>query len=158
MQHIDIHRTDNSDDVIKQVDDMTKSGMITETQRNAVDTDAIAGFFASPLGMRLKAAKDYRREFDFYMLVPAREAEPTADENGGDVMVQGIADCLFFDGDEIVLIDYKTDRVSAESAQRRSEMYRIQTDYYARGLSAVLGAPVTEKYLYFLNCGTAVKM
>lgn len=92
------------------------------------------------------------------MLVPAREAEPTAGENGGDVMVQGIADCLFFDGDEIVLIDYKTDRVSAESAQRRSEMYRIQTDYYARGLSAVLGAPVTEKYLYFLNCGTAVKM
>lgn len=158
MQHIDIHRTDNSDDVIKQVDDMTKSGMITETQRNAVDTDAIAGFFSSPLGMRLKAANDYRREFDFYMLVPAREAEPTADENGGDVMVQGIADCLFFDGDGIVLIDYKTDRVSAESAQRRSEMYRIQTDYYARGLSAVLGAPVTEKYLYFLNCGTAVKM
>lgn len=158
MQHIDIYRTDSVDDIVKQVDDMTDSGMISPTQRNAVDTDAIAGFFSSRLGNRLKAAKDYRREFDFYMLVPAKEAEPAADENGGDVMVQGIADCFFFDDDGIVLIDYKTDRVSAEGAQKRSEMYRIQTDYYARGLSAVLGMPITEKYLYFLNCGTTVKM
>lgn len=158
MQHIDIHRTDGADDIISQINDMTNSGMINRAQRDAVDIKAIAAFFESPLGTRLKAARDYRREFDFYMLVPAKEAEPTADENGGDIMVQGIADCLFFEEDGIVLIDYKTDRVSADGVQKRSEMYRIQTDYYARGLTEVLGMPITEKYLYFLNCGAAVKM
>ena len=90
---------------------------------------------------------------------PPEEAEPSLDTTGAeDVILQGIADCFFYTDDGIVLIDYKTDRVSKSGAALRSEAYRVQMEYYARGLSAIFNLPVKERYLYFLSCGEVVKV
>ena len=113
----------------------------------------------SDLGTRLRNAEKIEREFDFYMLVPPSELDSSIkSEYADDIILQGIADCFFYDGDGIVLIDYKTDRVGKDGATKRSERYRVQIDYYAKGLSEILGLPVKEKYLYFLNCLEAVAM
>lgn len=159
LQHIDFNKTATAAEVEIQTDEMVKRGMITDTQRAIVDTDAVFGFFNSELGRRLKKAEKSEREYDFYMLVPPSEADAEFSGDGAeDIILQGIADCIFYEDDGIVLVDFKTDRVSNESAHKRSEFYRIQTDYYARGLEAALGTVVKEKYLYFLNCGETVKM
>lgn len=153
MQHIDISRTDSAEAVTEQIDAMAAGGMITEAQRLAVNDSAIFGFFDSDLGKRLKAARQFEREFDFYMQVSAEEIGSRAD---GKVLVQGIADCFFEEDGELVLIDYKTDRVSSEKCAARAEMYRVQMNYYSKGLSDVLGKRVKERYIYFLNCSTVV--
>lgn len=159
LQHIDTKRTETYTNVEKQVEEMTASGMISTRQRGAVDVEAIFGFFDSELGKRLKASKRVEREFDFYMLVsPDEIGENISCGNAEDVILQGIADCFFFEDDGAVLIDYKTDRVGRSGAEARSEIYRVQIEYYARGLEAIFGVPIKEKYLYFLNCGEAVKM
>ena len=159
MQHLDISKTETEQQIKEQTEDMIKSGMLTLKQGAAVDTAAVFGFFESEIGKRLKNAERFEREYDFYMLISPEEAESKLDTTGAeDVILQGIADCFFYTDDGIVLIDYKTDRVSKSGAALRSEAYRVQMEYYARGLSAIFNLPVKERYLYFLSCGEVVKV
>ena len=159
LQHLDLKNCETEDKILAQIEAMVDSGMITKQQKEAVNTATITSFFMSDLGTRLRNAEKIEREFDFYMLVPPSELDSSIkSEYADDIILQGIADCFFYDGDGIVLIDYKTDRVGKDGATKRSERYRVQIDYYAKGLSEILGLPVKEKYLYFLNCLEAVAM
>ncbi len=159
LQQLDISRTDNEQQIKQQTEELILRGVISKNQGDAVNISAICGFFASELGQRLKRAKRVEREFDFYMLIPPDEVGADLCTDGADdIILQGIADCFFYEDDAVVLIDYKTDRVGRDSAAKRSEIYRMQIDYYARGLADILKVPVKEKYIYFLNCSTAVKM
>ena len=72
------------------------------------------------------------------------------------VVVQGIADCVFVENGELVIVDYKTDRV--KSPAELVERYRAQLDVYARALSAVLQLPVRECLLYSFALGQVVKI
>ncbi len=157
MQHIDIAKTNSKAEIEKQIEKMTENNVITKAQAEAVDVDAVFKFFESILGIRLKSAEHFEREFDFYMLVKPDEVE-SGMEIGEDVILQGIADCFFYEDDGIVLIDYKTDRVNEYTAKERSKRYALQIEYYAKGLEKILKKRVKEKYLYFLNCDTAIKM
>lgn len=159
LQHLEVQKTSTFDDIKEQVNEMVKKGMLTQKQGEAVNINSVYGFFNCELGKRLKSAKKFEREFDFYMLVPPNEIDKAVDGSDADeIILQGIADCFFYENDGIVLIDYKTDRVGKGGAEKRSEIYKIQLEYYARGLSEILDMPVKEKYIYFLNCGEAVKM
>ncbi len=159
IQHIDENKTNSLKDVEEQIEDMVKKAIINVEQRSVVDTNSIYKFFSSDIGIRLKNADRVEREFDFYMLADYNEIDKNANSEFAEpVILQGISDCFFYEGDEIVLIDFKTDRVDANTMGKRAEAYRLQLDYYSRGLSKVLGVNVKEKYLYFLNCGELVKM
>ena len=93
------------------------------------------------------------------MLVPPTELDESINTDmSDDIILQGIADCFFFENDGIVLIDYKTDRVSENNAAKRAKSYETQIEYYSAGLSAIFDLPVKERYIYFLNCKTAVKL
>ena len=60
--------------------------------------------------------------------------------------MQGIIDVYFEEEDGIVVVDYKTDRVSApEELVRR---YAKQLHYYAEVLERLTGKSVKEKIIY----------
>ena len=69
------------------------------------------------------------------------------DEQG--TLLQGVIDCAFLEGDAWVLVDYKTDRISDESAF--IARYQLQLDWYARALNRITGKPVKAKYLYAIG-------
>ena len=67
-------------------------------------------------------------------------------------MLQGVADCVLEEDDGLVLIDFKTDRVTdAETLRSR---YAQQLQLYAQALAGYFGKPVRERLLYstHLNC------
>ena len=64
------------------------------------------------------------------------------------VLVQGIIDAWFYEGDQIVLLDYKTDRVLKGQEQKLKERYQAQLDYYAKALKQTTGHEVKEKIIY----------
>ena len=160
IQHINFAETETLEQIKAQMKKMVQSGLISSRQHDAVDAEKIFGFFKHSLGKRLVHAQRAEREFDFYMEIPAGEIIPELTDGDRDekILLQGIADCFFYDGDGIVLIDYKTDRVSALKAPERAERYRIQIDCYTRGLESILKLPIKERYLYFLHCRTAVEV
>ncbi|HHY38829.1 MAG TPA: helicase-exonuclease AddAB subunit AddA [Clostridia bacterium] len=77
---------------------------------------------------------------------------------GEIIVVQGVIDCLLVSDDGITLIDYKTDRVSAEDISAVIEKYRVQLQLYSRAVERILCRPVTEKYLYFFSLGREIAL
>ena len=62
------------------------------------------------------------------------------------ILIQGIIDAYIEYEDEIILIDYKTDRVRKEDTL--ITRYSIQLDYYARALSMMKQKKVAEKIIW----------
>ncbi len=110
------------------------------------DPDALTladQFRKSPLGRRAAAANPIEREFDFLMEV----------EN---LVLRGQIDLWFEDRGKIVLVDYKTDRVTAAEAPARAEQYAVQLRLYALALERLTGRPPDEAFVYLLRPNIAV--
>jgi ATP-dependent exoDNAse (exonuclease V) beta subunit len=58
----------------------------------------------------------------------------------------------------LVVIDFKTDDISAGQVSRRAELYRQQLNLYARAASAILKSESTAKWLHFLTPSCAIKL
>ena len=56
------------------------------------------------------------------------------------------------------MVDFKTDRVTADEVPQRAEVYRLQLDAYAGALSRILERPVTERILYFFACDEEISL
>ena len=62
------------------------------------------------------------------------------------VLIQGIIDVYFEEDGDIVVADYKTDRV--EEGAELIRRYQVQLDYYAEALERLTGKKVKEKIIY----------
>ena len=134
---------------------LVADGFLTPHQAEVLPQDKIDRFFASELYARMSASPDCRREFHFTVTVPADAVtdEPLRFE-GEEVLVQGIADCVFREGDGLVLLDYKTDRIS--DPQALVDRYRSQLQFYKKALEQIFDLPVTQAVLYSLHLGETV--
>jgi ATP-dependent helicase/nuclease subunit A len=70
------------------------------------------------------------------------------------IVVQGIIDILIQTKNGLIVIDFKTDNVTAKQAVQRAELYRRQLELYSRAASAILKSNVLAKWLYFLAPAT----
>ena len=83
-----------------------------------------------------------------------REA-PVAIPVGGGVL-EGFIDLLYQDEDGLVVVDYKTDAVSAEEVEQTAQRYRLQAGSYALAVERATGERVSQVILLFLRPGEAV--
>ena len=74
------------------------------------------------------------------------------------IMVQGIIDAFFCDGENIVLIDYKTDAVPSGNGQELAKKYQAQLDQYAMALERLTGKKVSEKIIYSFTLGLEIPL
>lgn len=138
-----------------------KRGAFAVIEAAEIDLDSIAWFYATPLGMRLRGA-DCRvlREWPFVIGVEPQRYDPAASaRDAGDfVLVRGIIDCLFDDGDGWEILDYKTDRVSGDALTARADVYRGQVDIYTRAVELTWPRKVTRRWLAFLSAREIVEL
>lgn len=147
MQMIDLKGDLSAEGIRTQINGLVEREIIAPDLATAIDISAVAGFFALPLGQRMLASRDVRRELPFGILLRAKDYYPDADEE--EIFVQGVADVLFDNGDGWTLIDYKTDR-GADGETLRAR-YQVQIDLYRRAIAKLTGIDVTESYLYALS-------
>jgi ATP-dependent exoDNAse (exonuclease V) beta subunit len=106
----------------------------------------LAGVFRqSPLGRRLERASRVEREFDFLMAVE-------------DLVIRGQVDLWFEEGGELVIVDYKTDSVTATEAHRRAQDHALQLRLYALAVERFAGRVPDRAWLYFLRPNTLVEV
>ena len=69
------------------------------------------------------------------------------------VLVQGVIDCLYEADGQLILLDYKTDRVAAHHGGTEAlvEHYRFQLEFYARAIEQIIHRKVDKKVLYFFD-------
>ena len=130
---------------------LKKEGLISEAEEGKIDVEDIQGFLDSPLGKRMTEAHrkgQAFREKQFIVGRPAAEISPGSKIRNENelVMVQGVIDLYFEVEDGLVLVDYKTDRITDE--ERLIQEYRVQIDLYEKALTMITGKPVKEKWIY----------
>ena len=115
----------------------------------------LAYFLRTDLFARLCRSPQAYRELPFTLAMDTGELLGVPSEER--VLLQGVIDVCFREGDGFVLLDYKTDRVEGDPALW-AERHRRQVELYARALATLTGRPVREKYVVFLNGRACVRL
>ncbi|MDD3654145.1 MAG: helicase-exonuclease AddAB subunit AddA [Desulfotomaculaceae bacterium] len=158
MQVIDLKNVSSIAAIREQVAAMAERELLTSEQARAVPVEQIASFFESHLGRRMIAARKVWRELPFTMALPVKNVYPAISEKSGKlVLVQGVIDCLVDEDDGLLLLDYKTDRISKDQQEQLDLQYCDQLNLYSNAVESILKRRVKEKYLYFFSLGKDVK-
>lgn len=150
MECLDYTRVASAEEIQEQVDGLLRQQKIEAGEAACIENGDVLRFIKSPLGKRMQTAalagKLYREQ-PFVISVGASALNEKWPDNER-VLVQGIIDAYFLEGEEIVLVDYKTDRVRKGEEGKLVERYRVQLEDYAGALERMLGKKVREKYIY----------
>ncbi|MBQ7740660.1 MAG: helicase-exonuclease AddAB subunit AddA [Eubacterium sp.] len=119
-------------------------GYLSEIQCASLNREKLKAFFNSALAKRMFKSKNLYREFKISSFVPISELEES--EFNDRVLIQGIADCVFEEDGELVLVDYKTDYVKDE--KELLNLYKNQINFYKNAVSKTLNMRVKEAMLY----------
>ena len=151
MQYLDLTRVGSTTEIDCQLQEMIVQGLLVEDEMRAVQTEKIAHFFASSLGQRMLHSSQVYREVPFNLVCKA--AQVLEDINAGDeeLLVQGVIDLYFVEGDDLVLVDYKTDYISAQNRAALIAQYTVQINMYRQALESILQKKVKESYLYLFH-------
>lgn len=166
LQFCDLGRV-RRDGVEAELDRLISGGFLTKETRNLVDLPELELFRASSLADEMLGAKWLRRELRFNMILPASRfsEDPDLKKNleNQTVLVQGIMDCVFLsETDELVLLDYKTDRlrggINADEAEIAAfvKRHRDQLGYYSLAVEKMFGRKPDRILLYPLCLGRAI--
>ena len=125
-----------------------EKGFLTEEMANCISPEEILTFLQSAIGQRVQQAcrrGQYVAEQPFVVGVDASQIYPELDSDE-IVLVQGIIDVYFEEDGELVVLDYKTDKVFR--LEDLTQRYRAQLDYYGEALERLTGKPVKQKMIY----------
>ena len=138
--------------------ELVQKGRLTEEEAKAIRRRELLQFFRSELAQRLRLSDKIETERTFSLLMQPKELFFGADYNDviDTILVNGIIDCYFVEQDQIVLLDYKSDRIYDE--EELKERYRIQLQLYKTALERATGLPVKEVYIYSLAMGKAITL
>lgn len=156
LQHLTLQENMEDGELTRQLEAMVLKEILLAEQARQIDKASILAFLASDLGRRMCRSPKVRRELPFSILLPAERFYPDMKETGEGIFVQGVIDVLFDEGDGLVLVDYKTDKV--RSGEELAGRYRLQLELYAEAIETIYGRPVTEKYLYAFALGQSIAL
>lgn len=158
FKFLDYNRIDSAGEISNQIDEMFKNCLIDNNLKKYVNKKEFYAFAKSSVGRRMKAAfgeNNLWREQPFVLSVGADLIDEHAD-NEETILVQGIIDAFFIEGDDIVLIDYKTDKVREESVL--INRYREQMYYYREALSRLFEKNVKECIIYSVSLNKEIHL
>ena len=146
MELLDLRREAGT--AAQQMEELEQSGRLSREFWKAIDPRKIDAFLQSSLAERMKTADQNGllwREQPFVQGVPANRLKEEFPEEEL-ILIQGIIDVYFEEDGELVVADYKTDRVN--SPEELIERYQVQLGYYADALKQMTGKEVKEKVIY----------
>ena len=116
--------------VKETIDELLSTGQFDGSVAQEIDVRSIVGFFQSDLGGAVfESANSTWREWPFSFTVPADNAQES-------VIVQGIIDMLIQTPDGLMVIDFKTDRITADHISHRVQTYSRQLELYSQAAAA----------------------
>ncbi len=147
----------------EQMEWMRQKGRLPQAYYEAVSVPKLVDFLTGSAAFRMaeaaRAGKLFKEQ-PFVMGIPASRlggSFPAAET----VLVQGIIDVFFEEEDGFVVLDYKTDAVSA--AAELVKRYQVQLSYYSEALEQIYGyepgkggKPVKERIIYSSRLGEEI--
>jgi ATP-dependent helicase/nuclease subunit A len=149
---------------------LVDGGFISPADAERVRLDEIELFRSSALIGEMLRAKKIHRELRFNVRFPAHLFTERRErrEIYGDrtVLVQGVIDCIVErDNGELLLIDYKTDRLTekelknkALAAEKLTRSHTSQLSYYKIAVERIFGRAPASVSVYSLPLGDTVEI
>lgn len=158
LELLDFRKEYDEGSLMDAVECLRAEKKLSDEMAECIQIPDIMNFLQCTAGKRMqKAALGSRlfKEQPFVLGVGAKDLYPDtiSDET---ILVQGIIDVYFEEEGELVLLDYKTDRV--KSADQLKEKYHAQLDYYAQALEQLLQKKVKEKIIYSFALGEEIHL
>ena len=135
---------------------LLQGGIISRNEFEQAERKLLSGFLCSDRARRIQDAEFVCAETAFTFLTDISKYLP---QHGGErgepvkIALQGVIDLYYKHGDEIVLVDFKTDRINDENEKELREKYSVQLSCYKDALSGITGMSVKESVLMFLRTG-----
>lgn len=164
MQKLSLAEDMTMDNIQRQVQLMVDRELITFEEYKAVNLNKIEKFYQSEMGQMVIAAdRDGRlkRELPFRIEIPPVKMDDSENKSVGSndkMLLRGVIDCYIDNGDEGIIIDYKTDYVPKGNTDEIVERYRIQLEYYEKAVKKVFAKKTINKFLYLFNLDNFVKI
>lgn len=124
---------------------------ITAAEATVLRKEKVEEYKKSDVYKAVKNAPEVIREEDFVVPVPASFYDKTA--TGGEVLLQGAMDVCCVYGDGLVIVDYKTDRLSEEELISK---YSFQLYLYSVAAEKMYSLPVKKAYIWSFGLGKGI--
>lgn len=134
-----------------------QEGFMPKEYQELLYVQKLMNFMNTPVGEAMQAAHRNQmlyREKPFVLGIPASQLSAEIPENER-VLIQGIIDVFWQDGEDYYLLDYKTDKVS--SKEELISRYKEQIHYYKQALMQ-MHKPVKKAYLYSFSLEEIVEI
>ena len=149
LQYLRFENCSSLGAIEEEIRRLVAEGYLSPQQGEMVECQRLARFFESDIGFRLRTSENVLREFKFSILDDGAAFDPELE--GEKLLLQGVVDCALMDDDGIVVMDFKTDRVTEETVHATAQRYRPQVEAYAEALSRIFEKNVKAKMLYFFH-------
>jgi ATP-dependent helicase/nuclease subunit A len=151
--------------VIKEIERLVSEKYISNDIAKLIRVNEILLFTQSSLFQSISDAKQIYRELRFNIFLPASEfttneslRESYSEEK---ILVQGVIDLCYFSKDnELILCDYKTDRIPKDIKDNPDEVkcyfesaHKQQLKYYSYAINSIFGREPDKTYIYSLAYG-----
>jgi len=156
ISQLDLAGPINRETIEKTIEKLSADGAILPIVAGQIDTESIMAFFETEQGrLTLDPANTIRREWPFTFAFPASGDSSAAEDT---IVVQGIIDLLVRTTQGLVVIDFKTDKITTGQAEERAELYRRQLELYSRAACAILKDKSVGRWLYFLTPRVSIEV
>lgn len=146
-----------SDSVETERERMVAGNLLTADEDRLLDIAALTLFIKSPLAQRMHEAAAAKLLFREKAFVMEKEAAGVLPEGGPEqILIQGIIDAYFFEGNDIILLDYKTDRVREVGILKAR--YESQLALYGEALERAYRKSCRERIIYSLTLSQEIKL
>ena len=148
LQYCDFNKAkENSQEEINRLKTI---GFLTDKQAESIDCSAVDKFLNGSLGQRILKSKEIFREFRFMTYINAENvnADIPVDFKDEKILLQGAVDLAFVEDDQLVIVDYKTDRV--KDITKLKDVYSKQLELYKIAMEKSTDYKVKECIIYSL--------
>ncbi len=157
MELIDFRRDYSSQKVEDYLREMNQRGLLQADMQASIAPQDILRFLQSDIGYRMqKAAKEEKLYVEQPFVLGIGADEIYHIESQEMILIQGIIDVYFEEEKELVLLDYKTDKV--KDGETLVQKYATQLEYYAKALEQLTGKQVKEKLIYSFTLGKVFRL
>ena len=137
--------------MLAEIQRLVQSNRLTKAEADSINPENVRRFLEGELAQRIMSSPNVLREFRFMTEIDASAIRPDISDDFKDskILLQGAVDLAFEEDGNLVIVDYKTDRVKDVSSL--AEMYKSQLMLYKSAMEQATDKKVSECIIYSLH-------
>ena len=148
----------DAESLAREIQEKEQAGLLTKEMASCICVQDILQFLASSVAQRMqKASLNGKCYVEQPFVLGVKAGDIYSDMDSDELLlVQGIIDVYFEEDGELVVLDYKTDKVF--HAKDLVDRYHAQLSYYAQALERLTGKRVKEKLIYSFHLAQEIEV